>query len=160
MRFSSIAIIFQSASIFATVLAGRVTNHILDQWKNFDCEGREFKGTVLDPLRQQAAKRVLDREVPPADESMIMNLKSQVDNLTYVLYVDDYPASYYFQKIEGYSTSLRGGDYFYETDYIYVLDGYGRACAIMMKKSTYHYSATRYEIANAQATYQLCTIST
>ncbi|CAD6502564.1 BgTH12-05155 [Blumeria graminis f. sp. triticale] len=53
MRFSSLAIIFQSASIFVTTLAGTSVNHIDENRKSFFCNG------VLIEYNQLAQQRTL-----------------------------------------------------------------------------------------------------
>ncbi|CAD6502590.1 BgTH12-05181 [Blumeria graminis f. sp. triticale] len=159
MRFSSIAIIFQSASIFATTLASGGTDRSYGPSKNFDCEGRKLYGSDLEPFRQEGARRILNRQVQKInDYNILRQLNWGYDRNSFSC-VNGKPAAYYLHRLEGYTHSQPEGKWVNEIDYMLVLDGLGHTCTMMMKRFMRHHTTRAADVPIEDSIFDLCSIT-
>ncbi|CCU76396.1 putative candidate secreted effector protein [Blumeria hordei DH14] len=159
MRFSSIAIIFQSASIFVTTLAGGKIAHIPESRKSFQCERRLILGSSYERTLFEVLGQIRFKEILPIDKSIIYNLVDQADDSTNVFYEDETPDAFFFHKLEKPVDAIKDGVYVYDTNHILVIDNHGRTCGIVMRTVVRHRSINRSDVPDSGASFMLCTIT-
>ncbi|SZF03815.1 unnamed protein product [Blumeria hordei] len=135
MRFSRIAIIFQSASFCTTSLAARYSSHINEVEKVFKCDGYDITQAEYS---QAEPERFLD-------DNIILNLYEKHCEL-----IRDLRDTRVIQFLDGdnrdyeyFDLTLQWFRYtteFYTVDVqpILVIDRQGRACGMMMRKTIHN----------------------
>ncbi|CCU79874.1 CSEP0138 putative effector protein [Blumeria hordei DH14] len=136
MRFSSIAIILQSASVFVTILAIQTTRHIDEDKKRFDCnvgllETYGIRTTYSVPQSQR-----LMRALYPLQNAKLDELLQMPNDQRTVLYSDGLSPIYRFHEMNYFSEHKTSGAKTIDRDHIEVVDQNDRQCAVVLREVT------------------------
>ncbi|SZF03813.1 unnamed protein product [Blumeria hordei] len=153
MRFSRIAIIFQSASFCTTSLAARYSSHINEVNKVFKCDGYSI---AQEEYSRAEAEKFSDSDILQNMYQKHYELIRDLRDTRVVQFHDADNGDY-----EYFDLTLKWFRYTNELDtvdvqFILVIDRQGRACAMMMRKTIYKHRYRGRQIP--RISYKLCEV--
>ncbi|CCU76053.1 unnamed protein product [Blumeria hordei] len=157
MRFSSLAIVCQIASIFVTSKAWAILNHIDEQTKRFNCDGVYVR-------YNEFASRQRTRLVKSTDDrnsrawslvvQQLLNNKPMGEEDPSVMFRDDASAHLTYYKLDDLTKLDNYGSQSLRTDYVVAIDGSNRACAVILRRQDQAWDHSWM----GEPTFQFCTI--
>ncbi|SZF05139.1 unnamed protein product [Blumeria hordei] len=135
MRFSIIAIIFQSASIFLTALAVRTMEHIPEERKIFRCHKRDITFRDFSWVLREETRTVADDRISWSWTSQLSDLMADSRNRNVVLFGKKSEVTKFY-ILESLTTTETSDDYTHTYEYIMLVDEHDRACGAMMRVMT------------------------
>ncbi|CAD6502579.1 BgTH12-05170 [Blumeria graminis f. sp. triticale] len=135
MRFSSIAIIFQSASIFLTVLAVSTIDHIPEESKKFNCHQSYISKKDFARTPRTEIKRVAENKLSWSWTDQLSYMMKDSRNQNSVLFGNESQVSKFY-ILDNLTTDHTSGDYDYTYEYIILVDKKDRACGVIMRVLT------------------------
>ncbi|EPQ66291.1 putative secreted effector protein [Blumeria graminis f. sp. tritici 96224] len=115
MRISSLAIVFQSASLFVATIAVQITSHETSQKKEFVCNRRIIGEDEFSKPPQRKITEIIDNGGPVSVADKFYELLQSVEDDKVVMYNNGWSNTNTLQE------------------YILVIDEYGRVCAMILK---------------------------
>ncbi|CCU76383.1 CELP0003 Effector like protein [Blumeria hordei DH14] len=104
MRFSTMAIIFQSTSLLAVGHAALTIGHIAEKNKGFTCNGAPFLEGSYRTQRIDANNRIRNYELEEISQRVVDEFLSSETNAGPVMYGDGEEVTYYLYKLENFGT--------------------------------------------------------
>ncbi|CAD6504408.1 BgTH12-06138 [Blumeria graminis f. sp. triticale] len=159
MRFSSIAIILQSASIFFTTEAGATVNHINERKKSFICDEVTFKFNQFPHQRgltEDAAGMTAYGSLYQIYMDKLEVHENEHTNGIPFRYADRHTTNLSFYLLANLTSYQNLGTYDLRFDYYVVVDGRNRATAMLLK-TTPHNRSGNYE-QSTEPYYTLCKV--
>ncbi|CCU76395.1 unnamed protein product [Blumeria hordei] len=135
MRFSSIAIIFQSANIFLTALAVYTTGHISEESKIFRCRQRDITERDFASTQRKEITHVANDKISWSWTSQLSDLMTDSRNQNVVLFGKKSEVSKFY-ILERLTTSGTSNGYNHTYEYIIMVDEHDRACGAIMRVLT------------------------
>ncbi|VDB88004.1 Bgt-50543 [Blumeria graminis f. sp. tritici] len=132
MRFSSIAIIFQSASIFLTVLAVYTKSHIPEERKNFLCGGRSITYSEYSWSSLVETTNVSGNRNSWSWANQLSHLMSDSSNQNFVLFGPESEVSKFF-ILQDLTTGGPSDYHNHVFEYIVLVDKIERTCGMIMR---------------------------
>ncbi|CAD6504407.1 BgTH12-06137 [Blumeria graminis f. sp. triticale] len=160
MRFSSIAIILQSASIFSTAVAGVTAHQIEEQSKSFVCDGVPIKFNKFG-YQRSLVEDTTSMLVPGSlyqiyREKLIQESEKDQNHGTPLQYADNYTTNLSFYLLSDLTSYENHRAYFIVFDYYLVSDGRYRATAIILKKTQQNRPGFNEQLTDPY--YELCKV--
>ncbi|VDB87985.1 Bgt-51967 [Blumeria graminis f. sp. tritici] len=160
MRFSSIAIIFQSASIFVTTLAGTSVDHIDEKIKSFVCNGHIVGHNQFTQYRRlaQNPEYMFKRGSLYHQHAKKLNEARRDVNLQDIPLVYSYSetAQLSFHQLEDMTETRDLGKYVFKSEYFVMVDKHPRSCSILIQEIK-QYPQGRYTWPD-DISYKLCRV--
>ncbi|CAD6504403.1 BgTH12-06133 [Blumeria graminis f. sp. triticale] len=160
MRFSSITIILQSASIFFTTVAGVTTNQIDEPRKSFVCNGVTIKFNKFGHQRSLVEDAASKFQPGSLYQIYTYELTQARQNehtyRTPFVYADNDTTNLSFYLLADLTSYENHRAYFITFDYYLVMDGRYRAHAILLKKT--QENRPGYYEQMSDPSYELCKV--
>ncbi|CAD6502593.1 BgTH12-05184 [Blumeria graminis f. sp. triticale] len=134
MRFSRIAIIFQSANLCGTALAAFKGYHIREDLKKFDCDGRVISEHDYRYQKHRASISIENNEHPHQTSGNFVNqYLENFSDTRWVLFLDESSRKFYLSDLDIPGEIVRADNGTQKTSYVLVLDNQCRTVAMFMK---------------------------
>ncbi|EPQ63936.1 Bgt-20371 [Blumeria graminis f. sp. tritici] len=136
MRFSSLAIVYQIASIFVTSKAWAIMDHIFEQSKIFNCGGVDVGYYEFAVQRRTVLSRSASGRNPRPWSLVVQELfknKPMGEEDPPVMFRDDYSTSLTYYKLDEKTRLMNYGSHNLRTDYVVAIDPRRRACSMILK---------------------------
>ncbi|CAD6502580.1 BgTH12-05177 [Blumeria graminis f. sp. triticale] len=157
MRFSSIAIIFQSASIFTTTLAARRTSHLDDLFKVFDCNGYFIRYPQFSSSQRSETFHSGQGRMSRSWSAQLDYLLQRPGDERVVLFGNGASHALKYYSLDTLATGNFVDSWINNMEFIIAIDNLDRACGIIMKFTSRNCSS---EIScPPQESFSLCSIT-
>ncbi|CAD6502578.1 BgTH12-05169 [Blumeria graminis f. sp. triticale] len=133
MRISSLAIVFQSASLFVATIAVQITSHETSQKKEFVCNRRIIGEDEFSKPPQRKITEIIDNGGPVSVADKFYELLQSVEDDKVVMYSDNDSNYFTFYSVNNLKLDNGWGNTNTLQEYILVIDEYGRVCAMILK---------------------------